>query len=40
MNLNVAKKFSTEDRTYSSSKEKISSSFKSAQEASRLKENL
>ena len=27
MNLNVAKKFSTEDRTYSSSREEISSSF-------------
>ena len=40
MNLNVAKKFSTEDRTYSSSREKISSSFKGAQETSRLKENL
>ena len=35
MNLNVAKKFSTEDRTYSSSREEISSSFKSAQETSR-----
>ena len=34
-NLNVAKKFSTEDRTYSSSREEISSSFKSAQETSR-----
>ena len=32
MNLNVATKFSTEDRTYSSSREKISSSFKGAQE--------
>ena len=31
MNLNVAKKFSTEDRTYSSSREEISSSFKGAQ---------
>ncbi|WP_314989685.1 hypothetical protein [uncultured Campylobacter sp.] len=35
MNLNVAKKFSTEDRTYSSSREEISSSFKNAQETSR-----
>ena len=35
MDLNVAKKFSTEDRTYSSSREEISSSFKSAQETSR-----
>nr|WP_315058685.1 hypothetical protein [uncultured Campylobacter sp.] len=35
MNLNVARKFSTEDRTYSSSREKISSSFKGAQETSR-----
>ena len=35
MNLNVAKKFSTEDRTRGSSREEISSSFKGAQETSR-----
>ena len=35
MKLNVAKKFPTEDRTCSSSREEISSSFKSAQETSR-----
>jgi len=35
MDLNVAKKFSTEDRTYSSSRKKISSSFKGTQETSR-----
>nr|WP_314399840.1 hypothetical protein [uncultured Campylobacter sp.] len=34
MNLNVAKKFSTEDRTYSSSREEIFSSFKGMQETS------
>ena len=34
MILNVTKKFSTEDRTYSSSRKKISSSLKSVQEAS------
>ena len=37
MNLNVATKFPTEDRTFSSSREKISSSFKGAQETSRQK---
>ena len=37
MILNVTKKFLTEDRTYSSSREKISSSFKSAQETSLFK---
>ncbi|MFC2428233.1 MAG: hypothetical protein ACFNTA_04555 [Campylobacter sp.] len=40
MNLNVATKFSTEDRTFSSSREKISSSFKGAQETSPYKANL
>ena len=35
MNLNVATKFPTKDRTFSSSREKISSSFKGAQEANR-----
>ncbi len=40
MNLNVVKKFSTEDRTCSSSREKISSSFKGAQETSRQKKGI
>nr|WP_315058621.1 hypothetical protein [uncultured Campylobacter sp.] len=40
MNLNVATKFSTEDRTRSSSREEISSSFKGAQETSLYKANL
>ena len=40
MNLNVATKFPTEDRTRSSSREEIFSSFKSTQETSRSKVNL
>ncbi|WP_269472423.1 hypothetical protein [Campylobacter showae] len=35
MDLRVAKKFSIEDRTYSSSREKISSSVKDAHDTSR-----